>query len=83
MMSKIIHGLVDMNVHDYLQLSKETRTQNSHAYKFQTPFSSIRMCSNSPFSQETLGSQWNQLQAELVLSPSLAVFKKKVTTLIN
>ena len=40
MMYKIIHGLVDLNVHNYLQFSKETRTRNSRAYKFQMPFSS-------------------------------------------
>ena len=40
-MYKIIHGLVDLNIHNYLQFSKETRTRNSHAYKFQTPFGSI------------------------------------------
>ena len=39
-MYKIIHGLVDLNIHNYLQLSKETRTRNSRAYKFQMPFSS-------------------------------------------
>ena len=40
-MYKIIYGLVDLNIHNNLQFSKETRTRNSHAYKFQTPFSSI------------------------------------------
>ena len=39
-MYKIIHGLVDLNIHNYLHLSKETRTRNSRAYKFQMPFSS-------------------------------------------
>ena len=36
-MYTIIHGFVDLNVHNYLQSSKKTRAQNSHAYKFQTP----------------------------------------------
>ena len=40
-MYKIIHGLVDLNIHNYLQFSKETITWNSHVYKFQTPFGSI------------------------------------------
>ena len=40
-MYKIIHGLVDLNIYNYLQFSKETRTCNSHVYKFQTPFGSI------------------------------------------
>ena len=40
MMYKFIPGLVDLNIHNYLQFSTETRTRNSHAYKFQKPFSS-------------------------------------------
>ena len=31
-MYKIIHELVDLNIHNYLQFFKETRTRNSHAY---------------------------------------------------
>ena len=41
-MYKIIHELVDLNIHNYLQFSKETRTRNSHAYIFRMP--SIASC---------------------------------------
>ena len=34
MMYKIIHGLVDMNVLNNLQFSRETQTPNSHVFKF-------------------------------------------------
>ena len=36
-MYTIIEGFVYLNMHNYLQSSKKSRTRNSHAYKFQTP----------------------------------------------
>ena len=80
-MYKIIHELVDLNIHNYLQLSKETRTRNSHAYKFQMPFSSKNAIKFSFFPRSSR--EWNQLPAEVMLSPSLAVFKEKATTFFN
>ena len=47
MMYKTIHGLVGLNIHNDLQFSEETRTRNSHAYTFQTPFSSKNALINS------------------------------------
>ena len=81
MMNKIIHGLVDLNIHNYLQFSKETRTRNSHAYKFQTPFSYKNALKFSFFPRTSR--EWNQLPAEVVLSPSLAVFREKAATFLN
>ena len=81
MMYKIIHGLVDLNIHNYLQFSKEKRTRNSHAYKFQTPFCSKNALKFSFFPKTSR--EWNQLPAEVVLSPSLAVFKEKAATFLN
>ena len=78
MMNKIIHGLVDLNIHKCLLLSKEKRTLNTYAYKFQTPFSSKNALKFSFFPKTR---EWNKLPAELVLSPSLPVFKEKATTL--
>ena len=85
MMYKIIHGLVDLNIHNinYLQLSKETRTQNSRAYKFQMPFSSKNALKFSFFPIKDRGSGISFQQIEVVLSPSLPVFKEKVTTFMN
>ena len=108
MMNKTIHGLVDLNIHSYLQFSKETRTLNSHAQKFQTPFSSFSnpvltslvMCSwslSSKWAEELwveiafisknalkfsyiprTSREWNKLPAEVVLSPSLPVSRRKL-----
>ena len=108
MMNKTIHGLLDLNIHSYLQFSKETRTLNSHAQKFQTPFSSFSnpvltslvMCSWSlsskcaeelwveiAFSSKNAlkfsyiprtSREWNKLPAEVVLSPSLPVSRRKL-----
>ena len=79
MMNQIIHGLVDLNTHKYLHFSKETRTLNTHAYKFQPPFSSKNALKFSFFPRTSR--EWNQLPAEVVLSLSLAEFKEKATTL--
>ena len=81
MMYKIIHELVDLNIHNYLQFSKERRTRNSHAYKFQMPFVSKNSLKFSFFLRSS--SEWNQLPAEVMLSPSLAMFKEKATTCLN
>ena len=108
MMNKTIHGLLDLNIHSCLQFSKETRTLNSHAQKFQTPFSpfsnpvltSLVMCSWSlsskcaeelwveiAFSSKNAlkfsyiprtSREWNKLPAEVVLSPSLPVSRRKL-----
>ena len=75
MMNKIIHGLVDLNIHKCLHFSKETRTLNTHAYKFQTPFSSKNAIKFSFF--PTTSREWNKLPAEVVLSTSLPVFKEE------
>ena len=105
-MYKIIHGLVDLNIHNYLQFSKETRTRNSRAYKFQMPFSSKNALKFSFFPIKDLkgveSASSNLVfrafplkkrvgphpflsfqQIEVVLSPSLPVFKEKVTTFMN
>lgn len=81
MMNKTIHGLFDLNVRNCLQFSTETRTLNSHAYKFQTrrAFSCKNALKFSFFPRTSRES--NQLPAEVVLSLSLAVFKEKATTL--
>ena len=80
-MYKIIHGLVDLRIHNYSQSSKETRTRNSHAYKFQTPFGSKNVFKLSFFQRTSR--EWDQLSAVVVLSLSLAVFNEKATTLRN
>ena len=46
-MYTIIEGFVDLNMHNYLQSSKKTRTRNSHASNSRPPFSS----KNAPFFQ--------------------------------
>ena len=66
MMYKTIHGLVGLNIHNYLQFSGETRTWNSHAYTFQTPFSSKNALKFSFFPRISRG--WDQLPAKVVLS---------------
>ena len=78
MIYKTIHGLVGLNIHNYLQFSEETRTRNGHAYTFQTPFSFKNALKFSFFPR--ISREWDQLPAKVVLSPSLAVFKKKATT---
>ena len=78
MMNKIIHGLVDLNIHKCLLFSKETRTLNTYAYQFQTPFNSKNALKFAFFARTR---EWNKLPAEVVLSPSLPVFKDKATTL--
>ena len=81
MMYKIIHELVDLNIHNYLQFSKETRTRNSHAYKFQMPFISKNALKFSFILRSS--SEWNQLPAVVMLSPSLAVFKEKAISFFH
>ena len=81
MMYKIIHELVDLNIHNYLQFSKETRKRNSHAYKFQMPFISKNALKFSFILRSS--SEWNQLPAVVMLSPSLAVFKEKAISFLN
>ena len=78
MMNKIINGLVHLNIHKCLLFSKETRTLNTYAYKFQTPFSSKNALKYAFFPRTR---EWNKLPAEVVLSLSLAEFKEKATTL--
>ena len=78
MMYKTIHGHVGLNIHNYLQFSEETRTRNSHAYTFQTPFSYTNALNFSFFPR--ISREWDQLPAKVVLCPSLAVLKKKATT---
>ena len=80
-MYKIIHELVDLNIHNYLQFSKETRTRNSHAYEFQMPFSTRNALKLSFFRWSSR--EWNQLPEEVMLSSSLAVFEEKATTFLN
>ena len=66
MMYKTIHGHVGLNTHNYLQFSEETRTWNSHAYTFQTPFSSKNALKFSFF--PGISREWDQLPAKVVLS---------------
>ena len=86
---KIIHELVDLNIHNYLQFSKETRMRNSHAYKFQLPFSS-KNAPNSPFSRGPLGSGISSQQRSCCLHRSLCSRRKRLhfwttiqTSLVN
>ena len=80
MMNKILHGLVDLNIHKYLQFSKEKRTRNSHAYINSRCPLALRMPKKFSFFLRS-SRKWNQLPAEVVLSPPLTVFKEKATTL--
>ena len=79
MMYKTIHGHVGLNIHNYLQFSEETRTRNSHAYTFQTPFSSKNALKILLFPGD-LKRMGPAPSEGSVVSPSLAVFKEKATT---
>ena len=55
MMYKIIYGLADLNMHNYLQFSKETRTGTVMRINSRRPLAP-RMPLKSPFSRGPLGS---------------------------
>ena len=78
MMYKMSHGLLDINLEQYLILSKETRTRGSHKLKYQIPKVTKDVFKFS-FFPRTL-KDWNNLPEEIVVSDSLNIFKDRLST---
>ena len=64
-MYKMSHGLLDINLEQYLILSKETRTRGSHKLKYQIPKVTKDVFKFS-FFPRTL-KDWNNLPEEIVV----------------
>ena len=76
LMYKLSHYLVDINPEEYLIPNTESRTRNSHSFKYRIPKVSKDVFKYSFFPRSI--SEWNSLPSELVNTKSLAKFKFKL-----
>ena len=75
-MYKLSQNLVDIKSEEYLIPNSESRTRNSHSFKYRRPKASKDVFKYSFFPRSI--SEWNSLPPELVKSESLARFKSKL-----
>ncbi|CAB4025778.1 Hypothetical predicted protein, partial [Paramuricea clavata] len=73
MMYKLSRGLLNLNTENVLVPSQETRTRNSHTFKYRVPRATKDIFKYS-FYPRTL-TEWNSLPKELVLSETLDTFQ--------
>ena len=71
---KIVHSIVDVDKQSYVQLSKETRTRNSHKFKLQVPISTKNVFKYYFFVRTAR--DWNKLPLDIATSTTLEKFKK-------
>ncbi len=78
MLYKIIHNLVEISPTPYLQTAASS-TRSAHNLRF-IPYSTSTDCHKFSFFPRTIP-EWNTLQASVAESPSLASFKKELSTI--
>ena len=81
MMYKLSRGLLNLNTENLLIPSQETRTRNSHIFKYRVPRVTKDIFKYS-FYPRTL-TEWNSLPKEIVSSETLDVFKSKLENYIK
>ena len=81
MMYKLSPGLLKLNTENLLIPSQETRTRNSHIFKYRVP-QVMKDILKYSFYPRTL-TEWNSLPKEIVLSETLDVFKSKLENYIK
>ena len=81
MMYKLSRGLLNLDTENVLIPSQETRTRNSHIFKYRVPRVTKDIFKYS-FYPRTL-TEWNSLPKEIVLSETLDVFKSKLENYIK
>lgn len=78
---KFLHNIVDVDKQSYLQLSKETRTRNSHKFKLQVPVNTKDIFKYSFFIRTSR--DWNNLPPNIAMIPSLDKFKEELATYLD
>jgi hypothetical protein len=74
---RILNGLVEISSHDFFERDTGTRTRG-HPMKLKIP--RCRLDSAKYFFANRMPNVWNSLPASVVTAPSIAVFKKRLST---
>ena len=75
-MYKLSRGLLNLNTENLLIPSQETRTRNSHAFKYRVPRATKDIFKYSFYPRAL--TEWNSLPKEIVLSETLDNFKSEL-----
>lgn len=78
MVYKIVHGLVDVAFDEFFEYADYGATRG-HQFKLKIKRSNLLIRRN--FFCVRIVPTWNALDSEIVLSPNLSIFKKRVKSL--